>query len=122
MSKIEITKKRNARCVDEEYAIRKWMSLKQSADNRKLEFDLTLLSVKNLLSARKCFYTGVEFNPKVKGLGFSVDRVDPSKGYVRGNVVACTEGYNIAKSEWEKLGKGGVGKMITNLKKIYDKM
>lgn len=106
----------------EEQVVNKWISLKNSAASRKLKFDLTVLSVRNLLRAEKCFYTGVSFNSKMRGLGKTIDRIDPNKGYVRGNVVACTDGYNQAKAQWEKLDKKGVRAMIRQLKIIEERM
>ena len=76
---------------------RKMLKIFQSANDRNLEFDLSFKTVKRLMSYKKCYYTGKEF--KEDGpLGRSFDRVDSSKGYIEGNVVACTIDINQKKS------------------------
>jgi hypothetical protein len=88
----------------------KMMQLKQSAASRNLDFSLSFRTVKFLLTQKKCYYTGVVFEetgPNVR----SIDRVDSSKGYLDGNVVACTVDINAKKSnlsvnEIEQLLKG----------------
>ena len=76
---------------------KKLLQLKQSADSRGIEFDLSFHTVKRLLTARKCYYTGVIFEES--GLySRSIDRVDSSLGYQDGNVVACTVDINQKKA------------------------
>ena len=76
---------------------RKMLKIYQSANDRNLEYDLSFKTVQRLMSYKKCYYTGVEF--KEDGLlGRSFDRVDSSKGYIEGNVVACTVDINQKKS------------------------
>ena len=74
---------------------KKLVMLNQSANKRGIEFGLSFATVKRLLSRKTCYYTGVPFteaNPR------SIDRVDNDKGYVDGNVVACTVAVNQLKS------------------------
>ena len=65
---------------------------------RGIEFDMTLTSIRNLYRAKKCFYTG-----EIMSLGgnnhnsLTFDRVDNTKGYVKGNVVACVKWFNELK-------------------------
>lgn len=75
----------------------KLTQLYHSARDRKLEFNLTYKTVKRLITNKKCFYTGVEFQPEGT-LSRSIDRVDTSRGYVEGNVVACTVDINGKKA------------------------
>lgn len=82
--------------VTDYHVAKKLVQLKQSADSRKLEFNLTFKTVKRLMKARKCFYTGKIFSSGVHAR--SVDRVDSSLGYIEGNVVACTVEINQVKS------------------------
>lgn len=76
---------------------KKLIQLKQSADSRNIAFDLKFTTVKKLLKAKKCYYTGTLFT--VDGsTGRSIDRVDSSLGYVDNNVVPCTIDINSKKS------------------------
>ena len=76
---------------------KKMINLQQSATSRNIEFDLTFETVKHLMTRTHCYYTGVKFEDDGK-IAFSVDRVDSKKGYVEGNVVACTVDINSKKS------------------------
>jgi hypothetical protein len=76
---------------------KKMMKIFQSAADRSLEFNLSFVTVKKLLTYDVCYYTGKAFEEE--GLfSRSFDRVDSSKGYVEGNVVACTVDINGKKS------------------------
>lgn len=103
---------------EDEQVINKWISKKGNAHSRGIEFSLTFQSMKNLLSSKKCYYTGVPIssvaNPQ-KGIHkLSIDRIDSTKGYVAGNVVACSEEVNNIKSAIERHPE--------LFKKIYDKL
>lgn len=76
---------------------KKMINLQQSASSRNLEFDLSFETVKYLMTRTHCYYTGIKFEEEGK-LAFSVDRVDSKKGYIEGNVVACTVDINSKKS------------------------
>ena len=76
---------------------RKMINLHQSASSRNLEFDLSFETVKELVSTTQCFYTGQTFEESGK-FAMSVDRLDPNKGYVEGNVVSCTIDINAKKA------------------------
>jgi hypothetical protein len=76
---------------------KKMIKIFQSAVDRKLEFDLSFITVKKLLQEPKCYYTGKKFEEN--GVyARSFDRVDSDLGYVEGNVVACTVDINSKKS------------------------
>ena len=82
---------------DDLIVAKKLLQLKQSADSRNIEFDLSFYTVRRLLSAKKCYYTGLIFEetgPHAR----SIDRVDSSLGYLEGNVVACTVDINTKKA------------------------
>ena len=66
---------------------RKLVNLSNSAKSRGKEFNLNLTSIRNLMKAKHCYYTGV----KLTNSNRTIDRVDNDKGYVIGNVVACCE-------------------------------
>ena len=76
---------------------RKMIKIHQSAQDRNLEFDLSFLTVKSLLLEEKCYYTEKEFEDS-GNFARSFDRIDSDKGYVEGNVVACTVDINAKKS------------------------
>ena len=76
---------------------KKMINLQQSASSRNIEFDLSFETVKHLMTRTHCYYSGVKFEDEGK-LAFSVDRVDSKKGYIEGNVVACTVDINSKKS------------------------
>lgn len=74
---------------------RKLINSYLSAKDRNLEFNLTFQDIKRLLSTKHCFYTGLELNNDEKSQNQrTFDRVDNSKGYIRGNVVVCTKEFN----------------------------
>ena len=100
--------------------------LQWKADNAKrrgIEFNLTFTSMKNLMSAKKCYYTGILLTKstgkegELKLSDFTIDRIDGSKGYIKGNVVACCHGANKMKNEFESLGLVG----LKAGRKIFDK-
>lgn len=77
-------------------------------------FELPLLSVHNLLRAKKCYFTGIELTrPPIDDLGYApkeyqrrntditLDRLDNSLGYVKGNVVPCSLYANSLKAVFE---------------------
>lgn len=73
----------------------KWyLDLKRkSCKKRHIEFALSFISVFNMWSANHDFYTG----QKLTNENTSIDRVNNSKGYIPGNVVACTKKCNVSK-------------------------
>lgn len=76
---------------------KKLVNIHSSAQSRNLEFNLTFECVKKLLEYNTCYYTNVVFTedgPNAR----SFDRVDNDKGYVVGNVVACTVDINGKKN------------------------
>jgi hypothetical protein len=76
---------------------KKMLKIYQSAQDRKLKFDLSFESVRKLLSYPTCYYTNKAFEED--GIfARSFDRIDSSDGYVENNVVACTVDINGKKS------------------------
>lgn len=64
-------------------------------------YDLTKEYIQELLEKQeyKCYYTGVDLKIGDKLTNPTLDRIDSSKGYVKGNVVICTEIANIMKND-----------------------
>ncbi len=71
----------------------KFINLMTSAKARGIEFNLTLQGIANMLRAKNCFYTNEPLNDDNR----SIDRIDNSKGYVTGNIAACTQAINMQK-------------------------
>ena len=76
----------------------KYLQLKESANKRNKEFTLTLLDVRRLMQRKTCFYTKHKFNHLDLNWKRTIDRIDPDKGYVQGNVVACSKWANALKN------------------------
>jgi hypothetical protein len=90
-------KKENKPSLSDVEVAKKLVNIHSSAQNRSLEFNLTFECVKKLLEYTTCYYTNVQFTedgPSAR----SFDRVDNEKGYVVGNVVACTVDINGKKN------------------------
>jgi hypothetical protein len=95
--KKEQPKKDNKPIISDVEVAKKLVNIHSSAQSRNLEFNLTFECVKKLLEYTTCFYTNVTFTedgPNAR----SFDRVDNEKGYVVGNVVACTVDINGKKN------------------------
>ncbi|MDC7248569.1 MAG: hypothetical protein PQJ49_01460 [Sphaerochaetaceae bacterium] len=77
---------------------KKFTKIHQSARSRDLEFAMTLREVKRLLNCKTCYFTGKPLN-NIEGdpLQLTFDRIDNTKGYVNGNVVACSNEFNNIK-------------------------
>lgn len=96
-----------------------------NAVKRRIDFDLTFTDMKALMRQKTCFYTGIPlvFGPDSTGAQqnnqFTIERLDNTKGYVKGNVVACSFIANQWKSivvEQNKLGLS-VDEMISILQR-----
>ncbi|WP_278939167.1 hypothetical protein [Pseudomonas helleri] len=107
---------------------KKLQSKMNQCKDRNIEFGLTFTCMKNLMKAKRCFYTGIPLTyPKsnpIKGdktlpSDITIDRVDSSKGYVKGNVVACCNGANNLKSLMEGDGLGTFGYVMG--RRVFDK-
>ena len=102
------------RKIEDIEVARKMINLQQSATSRNLEYNLTFETTKRLMNYTRCYYTNVEFNDTTNI--FSIDRVDPKKGYIEGNVVACTVEINSKKSN---LTIEEIHNLSTQLKKFW---
>lgn len=107
------------------YVAKKLASKAKNAKDRGIEFSLTFQSMKNLMKAKKCYYTGITLTTPEgvqpdqtgnKASDRTIDRVDGSKGYVPGNVVACCNAANNIKAQLEGAGLSGLkaGRNIFN--------
>lgn len=94
--KIELIKIEPPTISDIEVA-KKMVNIHSSATSRNLEFGLTFDYVRKLLQYDTCYYTGVPFTDE-GAHARSFDRLDNDKGYINGNVVACTIDINGKKN------------------------
>lgn len=83
---------------------KKMVSLESNARKRGLEFNLTYKAVRQVMLAKKCHYTGVPLQrTNFEGKDYlTFDRKDHKKGYVIGNVVACSLKANRKKGQLEE--------------------
>jgi hypothetical protein len=81
----------------------KYNSKFHNAKQRGIEFNLPFQSFKNLMRAKKCFYTGATLTQSGKGLAtdLTIDRKDSKLGYIKGNCVAACYAANNFKSLFE---------------------
>lgn len=79
----------------------------QGAKDRKIHFDLPLISFMNLLKTKRCKYTGISLTEPEKnrkkgsaprGTDRTFERIDSTKGYVRGNVIVVCHAANQLKN------------------------
>ena len=117
-------KKPNTKEVTDLEVAKKMINIHQSAMDRKSEFNLSFEYVKKMLEFKNCIYTNVTFTedgPHAR----SFDRIESDKGYIEGNVVACTVDINGKKSNltfeeiaciYHKLSKHKEPKPITKAK------
>ena len=94
---VEPKKKESKPQISDVEVAKKLVNIHSSAQSRNLEFNLTFEYVKKLLEYNTCYYTNAEFTedgPYAR----SFDRVDNEKGYIVGNVVACTVDINGKKN------------------------
>tara|TARA_R110001606_G_scaffold385158_1_gene548522 strand:- start:18097 stop:18456 length:360 start_codon:yes stop_codon:yes gene_type:complete len=91
--------------MDDTDIARRYLSKSTNCKDSGIEFLLSFVEFKRIMTTKLCRYTGIEL---VQGIGRSteasyctVDRVDNSKGYIKGNVVACCYAYNQFKAVLE---------------------
>lgn len=89
--------RRVSKSIDEVSIKKKLFSLEKSAIKRGLDFNLEYEDLLKLYKTKRCYYTGVRFDEKIKDKQLTLDRVDRLQGYVKGNVVACTDKANQMK-------------------------
>ena len=96
------------------YVAKKLISKAKNAKERGLSFEMTYAMMRNVLRSKRCFYTGVAIEPPVgdatnlKLWNLTLDRIDSSKGYVEGNVVACSYAFNQMKERVDSAGYVGM--------------
>lgn len=99
-----------------------YLSKAKHAEKKGIPFELGLMSVRNIVRAKRCYYTGVALTwtdreKGVRATDRTIDRIDNSKGYVKGNVVACSHLANQLKSHIENPGHPFTKESFTNFSK-----
>lgn len=99
---------------------RKHLQLYKSAVERGKDFNLSYAHVRRLLLRKRCAYTGVELT-KPNGETMlptdrTIDRIDASRGYVIGNVVAVSHAANQLKERVLEADKGVIRHSLKQLK------
>lgn len=78
-----------------------WRGAKQRAAKKGLAFDLTKEWIEDRLSTGTCQVTGIPFSYDVFGAfrfyGATIDKINPSLGYIQSNCQIVIWGYNAAK-------------------------
>lgn len=80
-------------------------SVQARATKEGLTFQLELAQVRELVAPMVCSMTGHALNWDWAGLGKnpwapSLDRIEPSEGYIHSNVRLVCWAYNLARSNW----------------------
>lgn len=97
---------------------RVFLAKKRDAAEKGIDFNLTLTSIRNILRSKKCYWSGVPIDiDMVNGGKISIDRIDATKGYIVGNVVACSTEANKFKSFVETGHQRDKSKLIQNYKR-----
>lgn len=77
---------------------KKLVAIKTSADSRGIDFDLSFRKVRQLLTTKRCYISGVKLNRIQNDPNqLTFDRLDNTKGYTDDNVVACSLRMNRLK-------------------------
>lgn len=122
----------------EKYFWHRCVSIKRRCDASKILFDLDYKYLLDLYNQQKgkCHYSGIIMNISGKAqknggaepTAMSVDRVDPKKGYVKGNIVLALNCINLFKGNQDirrflqiiqKLTFNKVEKAKTKVTKLY---
>lgn len=98
----------------ERWVAKFYLNKHKNAFSRGIEFSINLISLRNVLKAKRCYWTGIELtHPPLTNSGeyppgykkrpsdVTIERIDSRKGYVKGNVVACSQYANSLKSVFE---------------------
>lgn len=80
--------------TSEEYKI--WHRAKSRATKKGLEFNL---EISDIIIPEVCPVFGIPFDKTSKDYTYSIDRIDPNKGYVKGNVAIISNKANRIKSD-----------------------
>lgn len=85
-----------------------WYQVKDRCEKRGVYYDISLDDVKELYQEAqlRCSVLGIPFNLRHRGIAQrypfmpAIDRIDPNKGYIKGNCRIVTNVVNHAKEAW----------------------
>ena len=77
---------------------RKLISLKDSAENRGIHFDMSFAHLKRIMRRKTCYYTGRRLMDSGQNAR-SVERIDSNKGYTDDNTIIIASSVNKAKDD-----------------------
>lgn len=93
---------------------------KSSANSREFEHNITVSDIKEQLEKQhyRCYYSGIEFgdNFNDKYTYPTIDRIDSTQGYVKGNICICTFFVNMMKNN------ASIKRFKDIITKIYNNM
>lgn len=98
-----------------------------SAATKNLDFSLSLAEMRKLLLTKRCPITGVELTHGMAGTNLprstdlTIDRLDNSKGYIKGNVMAMSYAANQVKGGIEAYYGGDTIAVIHEMSKNFKK-
>ncbi|MGZ8887967.1 MAG: hypothetical protein ACXW1D_00245 [Halobacteriota archaeon] len=124
-----MNKTRHEGIAFENYVARYYTSKVQNCATEGKEFTLTLPEVRRMLGQKVCSYTGLPLTHSNVGTNsgsrysdVTLDRIDNSKGYIKGNVKAVAKGINelksIAENPSNELSLKHLDKMSKSLNKL----
>lgn len=108
----------------DQYVAKYYVHKMQSCASRGIAFKLTLTQVKNMLRAKHCGYTKellTHTRTTQIDSDVTIDRVDCTKPYETGNVIACSYKANRAKNSFESLYRGEANNVMAGIMKVVDK-
>ncbi len=94
--------KKQNKWQDDNFLNFRLLQAKSRAKSKKLPFEIDVEYLEELLEQQenKCFYSGIEMGiGRLAKYSASIDRIDSTKGYVKGNVAFVIAAVNTMKSD-----------------------
>lgn len=99
--------------------VKRYLNKFKDAYERDIPFELTFNQFKKILSRKVCPFSGrVMTDDENQPDSRSLDRIDASKGYIRGNVIACSYRINCIKSNLTEEEILNIVKVIQKRRKL----
>lgn len=108
--------------LDDLKIARMYVGKAYGAAKRGISFELTWAQYKRLQSLKRCYYTGVKFDPTDPDKVRTLDRVDSSKGYTHENTVVCTNHINKLKNALLECSDFSTHTTLAELYSFVDKL
>ena len=111
--------------ITDEVLAKRYVSLMNRANSKKLDFDLTLAQLKRILNRKRCYYTGEPIRVYETSGGnsvpqdnLSIERVDATRGYVYDNIQAVSHKMNLFKGGTIDCGHVSIEQMKKMIAKL----